>query len=116
MQPFDTPVNEVDPILQETLIELQCNEALKVKFRQMSLHLFWTSSILIQTFPSLWREAELYFVAFPTSYLVESGFSSVVQLLTRSRNRLEIDNRGDLRLALSEIDPEIENLVDQAMN
>ncbi|KAK2701986.1 hypothetical protein QYM36_019375 [Artemia franciscana] len=45
------------------------------------------------------------------SYLVEAGFSSVPQMLSKARNRLDIVKRGDLRLSLTSIDPNIKRLV-----
>ena len=47
------------------------------------------------------------FVAFTSSYLVENGFSAVITLLTRQRNRLEISTKGDLRLLLTQLVPDI---------
>jgi len=46
-------------------------------------------------------------MAFPSTYLVEKGFSAVQQLLTKSRNRLDISEKGDLRLVLTSIEPDI---------
>ena len=54
--------------------------------------------------------AKLLVLAFPTSYLVERGFSAVVQLVTKQRNKLDISQCGDLRLLLTEIKPEVKIL------
>lgn len=35
----------------------------------------------------------LYFIAFPTTYLTESGFSRVIYLLSKACNRFNIVNR-----------------------
>jgi hypothetical protein len=50
-------------------------------------------------------------LAFPTSYLVERGFSAVIQLISKQRNRLQVCERGDLRLLLSDIKPDVGKLV-----
>jgi hypothetical protein len=42
---------------------------------------------------------------------VEKGYSTVIKLLTKKRNRLEIADRGDLRLSLTNLKPNIENLL-----
>ena len=55
----------------------------------------------------------MYIIAFPSTYLVECGFSCVNQLLTKYRNRLDIVKRGDLRLALSNLEPDIKKLASQ---
>ena len=49
--------------------------------------------------------------AFPTSYLAEKGFSSVSKLLGKQRLRLDIVNRGDLRLNLTNNQPDPEKIV-----
>jgi hypothetical protein len=46
-------------------------------------------------------------LSFPSSYLVEKEFRVIVQLLTKQRNRLDIYNKGDLRLALINIELDI---------
>jgi len=61
-------------------------------------------------YPQLWKEVELLIMAFPSTYQVEKGFSAVQQLLTKSRNKLEICERGDLRLMLTSIEPDIISL------
>ena len=57
--------------------------------------------------------AKLFFIAFPTSYLAERGFGVVSQILTKARNRLNVVERGDLRLRLitTTITPDIEKLI-----
>jgi hypothetical protein len=61
-------------------------------------------------FPALWRKAKLLYIAFPSSYLVERGFSAVNCILVKNRNRLDVVNRGDLRLFLSKFTPDIVKL------
>ena len=48
---------------------------------------------------------------FPTSYLVECGFSAVTKILTKERNKIEICIRGDIRLKLTNFKPNVEGLV-----
>jgi len=36
---------------------------------------------------------QTFLIAFPSSYLVERGFSAVINLLTKKRQRLQITNR-----------------------
>ncbi|GFV37124.1 uncharacterized protein TNCV_3633921 [Trichonephila clavipes] len=47
---------------------------------------------------------------FPSSYLAECGFSAVNDLLLKKRNRLDIIKRGDLRLKLTKLEPDIRSL------
>ncbi|KFD45188.1 LOW QUALITY PROTEIN: hypothetical protein M514_13935, partial [Trichuris suis] len=50
-------------------------------------------------------------IAFSSSPLVERCFSVVTDLLTKKRSRLQVVNRGDLRLRVTGIEPDIEKLV-----
>jgi len=77
----------------------------EVLFQQIGYEAFWPKEQA--KYPHLWEKIKLLLLAFPSSYLVEKGFSSVLQLLTKQRNRLQIYKRGDLRLFLSNIEPDI---------
>ena len=48
---------------------------------------------------------------FPTSYLVECGFSAVNKILTKERNKIDICIRVDIRLKLTNFKPNVEGLV-----
>jgi len=52
----------------------------------------------------------VYFIAFPTLYLAESGFSWVTFLLSEVRNYLYGVKRGDLHLSLTTLQPDIQTL------
>lgn len=58
----------------------------------------------------LWKEVELLIMVFPSTYLVEKGFIAVQQLWTKSRNKLEICEKGDLILMLTSIESDIISL------
>lgn len=103
--PFACKPEDQKVYLQETLIELQCDQEEKMIFENQGLSEMWLHCSF--KFPLLWNEAELFILAFPTSYMVEKGFSSVSQILATSRNRLDVLQRGDLRLLLSSMEPNI---------
>ena len=63
-------------------------------------------------YPILWNKVQVLFVAFPTSYLVERGFSVVSLILTKQRQKLQIHERSDLRLFLTNLLPDISRLVE----
>lgn len=48
-------------------------------------------------YPNMWKQVFNLLIPFPTSYVVESGFSAVNHIMTKERNRLNISERGDLR-------------------
>ena len=94
--PFLCKPEEQKIDLQETVIELQCDEEAKMIFENSGLCEMWLHCSV--KFPSVWNEAKLLVIAFPSSYLVEKGFCEVNQILTKTRNRLDIKQSGDLRL------------------
>ena len=64
-------------------------------------------------YPNMWKMVRNLLLPFPTSYLVESGFSAVNNIITKHRNRLRLNERGDLCLLLTKIEPDIQYLVAQ---
>jgi len=72
-----------------------------VKFKR-GYQTFWLQAEIPEKYPGLWGIARKLLVAFPSSYLVEKSFSVVTNLLTKKRSRLNITERGDLRLVLTE--------------
>lgn len=74
----------------------------------MSLAQFWAQ---LKNKPILLREADKVLLPYPTTYLCEAGFSALVVIKTKYRNRL--DPQHDIRCALAiKIKPDIEKLVD----
>ena len=63
-----------------------------------------------ELYPHIYKTVKLMFVAFPPSYLVEKGFSTIVNLLTEQRNRLERSTRCDLRPFLAQLEPDVVKL------
>ena len=57
------------------------------------------------------RHQVVFFIAFPISYLVKRGFSTVSRLLTKQRNKLTITERGDLKLLLTKLHPDVDSLI-----
>ncbi|KRZ87951.1 SCAN domain-containing protein 3 [Trichinella sp. T8] len=96
--------------LKEELTDLQANEELKPTFKN-GYQSFWLQKQISDLYPGLWRMVRMFLLAFPSSYLVECGFSVVTDFLTKKRNRLQIDKRGDLRLFLTNIEPNVDRLV-----
>jgi hypothetical protein len=80
------------------------------KFKK-SYQEFWLQKEIPDRYPAVWGEIKKLLISLPTSYLVERGFSVVVRLLSKQRNRLQITQRGDLRLLLTEIKPDIGKLI-----
>ena len=102
-----TEVGEDIPGFQEELIELQENQVQKQRFENLPCSEFWAQ---LKDKPVMSREAEKAIIPFPTTYLCEQGFSALVAIKTKSRNRL--DPQHDLRCSLTiNIKPNLEKLV-----
>ncbi|XP_042905449.1 zinc finger MYM-type protein 6-like [Parasteatoda tepidariorum] len=90
------------------ILDLKYDCEAKVVFKKYGYELAWVK--LMDTYPQLWKQTEPLLISFPSTYLVERGFSSVFQLLTKQRDRLDICFKGDLRLNLTSIKPDIQAL------
>ena len=111
IDPFCVHVETVSLSFQEELIDLQNDCEEKARFKMMGNEQFWQAFSKRSQYAALWKRAKLLTLAFPTSYLVEKGFSAVVQLLTKQRNRLNISQGGDLRLLLTNMIPDVKSLI-----
>lgn len=92
---------------QDNLVDLSCDSALKLAFSQKHLTNFWLH--VASEYPELSNRAVRFLMPFPTTYLCETGFSALVALKTKYRNKLNVE--PDLRLRLSSLKPDIKHLV-----
>ncbi|GBP62958.1 SCAN domain-containing protein 3 [Eumeta japonica] len=76
---------------------------LKVEFQNYDLCTFWKK--VRAEYPIIADRALKMLVPFATTYRCESGFSTLVTLKTKARNRLNVEH--DLRCALSETLPNL---------
>lgn len=108
-QPFLVDVAEVEVDLQDELAELQCDQSMETMFESKGVLGWLNESIRSSYLKTSCRAADVL-IHFPSSYLVECGFSVVNNLVSDKRNRLEITKRGDLRLKLTHLMPRIKAL------
>jgi hypothetical protein len=94
---------------KDDLIDLQRKALLTQGLSNQNLDEFWCSQIA--AYPVLAKKTLLALIPYATTYLCESGFSTLVSVKTKARNRL--DARHDMRLALSETVPQISVLTDR---
>uniref|UniRef100_A0A1Y1KZY7 HAT C-terminal dimerisation domain-containing protein n=2 Tax=Photinus pyralis TaxID=7054 RepID=A0A1Y1KZY7_PHOPY len=94
--------------LKENLIDLAADGMLKMEFLSQSVDVFWMKRK--QEYPELAREALKLLIPFATSYLCELTFSSMVDIKTKKRNRLQLEN--DLIINVSKIAPRFEKLLE----
>lgn len=109
-QPFLCSLQDVERSLQNEMADLQ-NDVSAQAIYKSSGQLMWLSKEVWNKYPGIATLARKLLLPFPTSYLVECGFSAVADILTKKRNRLDICDRGDLRLKLSKLQPSISELV-----
>ena len=110
IDPFKFNVDTLpdDESYKEDLIDLKESRNMKMEFESMVLDNFW--SIQLETYPKLAEKALTVLLPFSTTYLCEAEFSSLVYLKNKYRNRLKtVEN--DLRIALSNRQPQYEKLV-----
>ena len=107
-QPFIAEMNGNGQLnLYEQHLELQSSQVAKTKFSSSSLIEFWCS--MLQEFPETAKRALEALIPFPTTYLCEAAMFAVVNIKTTYRIRLRVAN--DMRIALSNINPRIDELV-----
>lgn len=97
--------------LEDQLIELSCDSGLKTIFHEMSLEMFWSNIHSKSDYKKLSTEAISSLLIFPTTYLCEKGFSTMTNLKTKARNRLQVDD--DFRVALCQLLPRWDHLCNQ---
>ena len=111
-QPFITDLTEVQSSLLDELSMLQNDISANALFKKHR-QLFWLSTEIEDRYPLLSSTARAMLLPFPTSYLVEAGFSAVNEIVTKKRNSLNLSDRGDLRLKLTGLQPNLKKLVDR---
>ena len=103
IQLFSADPADLKVEVQDQFIDLQNDVEFKMNFEEDRYDIFWCK------YPLIWNEVRAWVLSFPTSYLVEKGFSAVTLLLSKQRN-LSISKRGDLLvpLYLTKMSPNIE--------
>ncbi|XP_064104359.1 zinc finger BED domain-containing protein 5-like [Macrobrachium nipponense] len=105
--PFQCEEADVADEVQEEFLELKFNSTAKEDFKDMDLETFWVKYLPV--YPLISHQALRILTMFGSTYLCETGFSTLVAIKTKYRNHLNVE--GDLRCALSSIRPRIQDLV-----
>jgi hypothetical protein len=96
-------------LYQEELSEMQNDDSITNLFNIKGI-MAWMCEETNTKYPNITLHARNLLLPFPSSYLVQCGFRKISDLLIKKRNRLDITNRGDLRLKLTKLDPDIKFL------
>ncbi|KAG0721741.1 General transcription factor II-I repeat domain-containing protein 2 [Chionoecetes opilio] len=111
--PFDFPMDEAPAPLQMELVELQCNDELKAKYRTASPLSFFCDRVLPSNkFPNYIEHVKRIVAMFGSTYCCEQLFSEMKYTKSRIRSQLSDRHLNDiLLLSTSSIDPDIESLL-----
>ena len=93
---------------QEEFLDMIHDSTIKTSFEDESLEKFWV--MMEKVYPKIADKPLALLTMFPSTYLCESTFSSVVAVKTKARNKLQ-DLEADLRCAISKITPRISSVV-----
>ncbi|KFD64605.1 hypothetical protein M514_23207 [Trichuris suis] len=108
INPFAS-IEDEEISLQLELLDLQSNAELKPKLAE-GYQRFWLQKQIPVLYPTVWAVVKRWLICLPSSSLVERAFSVVTDLITK-RNRLQLVKRGDLRLRVTSVSPNIDKLV-----
>jgi hypothetical protein len=106
IDPFQCDVTKVPDDCQDEFLELKHDSAAKLLFQTMTTSEFWPKMTV--SYPKISKITLQNLLPFVTTYLCESGFSILLHIKSKTRNRLEVED--DLRCALSKTQPRIEKL------
>ncbi|XP_015677944.1 SCAN domain-containing protein 3-like [Protobothrops mucrosquamatus] len=105
--PFTVKVENVPETAQKEFIELVNSDAARTDFSTMPVTKFWIKCL--QSYPVLSETVLRLLLPFPTTYLCETGFSSLLVIKSKYRSRLVVED--DFRCALAKTAPRISDLV-----
>ena len=105
--PFRISEDILPDNLLEEFLEMKGNSAAKDDFEELAFTDFWAK--YVQIYKRVGSMALHTLLPFSSTYLCESGFSALVNIKTKARNKLDCE--ADLRCALSSVKPRIKLLV-----
>lgn len=101
--PFKLSVEKVPDDYQDEFLELQSDSSARNLFEEKSITEFWP--LLSNSYPNITKMAFRILIPFASTYLCESGFSTLLQIKKKERSRLDVED--DMRCALSKTLPRI---------
>ncbi|XP_068238447.1 zinc finger BED domain-containing protein 5-like [Palaemon carinicauda] len=104
--PFCTDVSSIPDEIQDEYLDLRNDSSARDLFKVKSVTQFWCG--MYQSYSKISMIALCVLVPFASTYLCEAGFSTLVNMKTKNRNRLDVGD--DMRLALTNVRPRISKL------
>ena len=93
----------------DDLVEMRASKIIKMKFDSMHLGTFLSAQL--EMFPQLAKSALKILVPFATTYLCETGFSTLENIKTKPRNCL--DPADDMRVAITKREPRFNLIIER---
>ena len=87
--------------IQDQYFDLKNDSSACILYHEKSLSQFWCE--MYDSYPQVSKLAFQVLLPFATTYLCESGFSGLLHMKTKERNRMNVED--DMRLALSSPQP-----------
>ena len=87
---FILPVEKVPDSLQDKLLELKADSCARDLFNEKSFTEFWP--LTCNSYPKVTKKTVQGILPFVSTYLRESRFSTLSQIKTKQRNRLDVEN------------------------
>ena len=84
--------------LVEMLLDLKENVKLRRRVDKEGVFTYISTK---DSYPKYFLTCRASIISFPTTWMVESGFSAVVDVFSRKRNKLDPNNRGTIKLRLN---------------
>ena len=106
--PFKFPVEKLPDECQDEFLELINDSSARQEYEKL-LPQFWIG--MKNSYPETTAAALRILIPFVSTYSCESGFSSLVQIKSKQRNRLDV--KDDMRCALSQTLPRVQQLTDE---
>lgn len=104
--PFNIEPDSVPDPDQDEYLEMKFDSGIKCLQKELSVQEFWAQ--VSASYPRIGKHALKTLLHFSSTHLCESGFSPLLQIKTKARNRLEVED--DMRCALSKILPRFDKL------
>ena len=105
--PFRLSSEKVEDELQDQFIDMKNDSSSQDMFEAFPITDFWLRMAL--SYPEISKAALKKLLPFSSTWLCESAFSTLLNVKTKQRNRLEVEQ--DIRGALSSTETRIKNLV-----
>ena len=102
-------VSDITEEMQKQFIEFKNDSTARDIYHEKSLSQFWCD--MTESYPQISKLGFRTLLPFATTYLCESGFSTLLHIKTKERNKMKVEHK--MRLALLNTQPQISRLAAQ---